>query len=257
MTAFDLPVNRFKSALAARERPQLGLWLSMGSATATEVLADAGYDFLVIDGEHAPLDIDLIHRQIAAAELGGTPVAVRPPVNEAWIIKQICDAGAQTLVIPMVDTAEQAEAAVAAAHFPPRGVRGAAGAVRAARYGRVRDYLQQANREVCVIAQIESPEAVRNIPTIAAVEGVDALFIGPSDLSAAMGHVGEPTHEDVESTIREAIAAIHAAGRPAGILSYDPETARRYLGHGADMIAVGSDGVLLMRAAAQLRERFA
>lgn len=256
MPAFDLPKNRFKAALRAAERPQLGLWLALGSTTATEILADAGYDYLVIDGEHAPLDIDLIRAQLVAGAAGDTPMIVRPPVNEPWIIKQICDAGAQTLIVPMVDTPEQAEAAVAAAHYPPRGIRGAAGGVRAARYGRIPDYLRKANAEICVIPQIETVEAVRNIPAIAAVEGVDALFIGPSDLSASAGHLGRPTCPEMEEIIRQALSDIRAAGRPAAILSYNPDTARRYLDWGADMVAVGSDGALLMRAAAELKKGF-
>lgn len=256
MPAFDLPKNRFKAALTARERCQVGLWLSLGNAPAAEILADAGYDWLVIDGEHSPLDIDLIRELLTATEWGDTPVIVRTPINEAWVIKMICDAGAQTFVVPMVDTPEQADAAVQAVRYPPRGIRGAAGGARAARYGRIPGYLTKADAEMCLIAQVETPLSISNIPAIAEVEGVDALFIGPSDLSANMGFLGQPTHPEVEEAIKNAIAAIHDAGKPAGILSYDPVTAQRYAGYGADMLAVASDASLLLKAAADLRKTF-
>jgi 4-hydroxy-2-oxoheptanedioate aldolase len=256
MPAFDLPKNRFKAALAARERAQIGLWLSLGSAAATEMMADAGFDFIVVDGEHSPLDIDLIHAQIARAQLGDTPIVVRPPANEPAMIKQICDAGAQTLIVPMVDDAEQAEAAVAAAHYPPRGIRGVAGGVRASRYGRIPDYLRRANDEICVVVQIETERAVNNIDEIAAVPGVDALFIGPADLSASMGCLGRMTDPDMEKFIAETLGAIRLAGKPAGILSFDPEVAQRYLGYGADMLVAASDATLLMGAAEARRKMF-
>lgn len=257
MPDFSVPVNRLKADLLARSRKMTGLWLALGSEPATEILADAGFDFVCVDGEHAPLDQDLIRRQLSAAELGSTSIVARPPVNEAWVIKQMLDSGAQTLIIPMVDTAEQAEAAVAACLYPPLGIRGAAGAVRAARYGRIRDYLTAANPEICIIPQVETQLAVDNIEAICAVPGVDAIFIGPSDLSASMGFTGKSTAPEVDAVIKESIARIHACGKPVVTLSFDVTVAKRYFEFGADMVAVGSDSSLLMRAAAELRKTFA
>lgn len=255
--AFTLPVNRFKAALMAREKPITGLWLSMGSTAGTEILSDAGFDFVVIDGEHGPLTIDAVQTQLRAAEQGGSAIAARVPVNETWIIKQYMDVGAQTLVVPMIDTPAQAEAAARAMRYPPEGNRGAAAGVRAARYGRVPDYLNVANAEACLIAQVETAEALENLEAIAAVPGVDALFIGPSDLSASMGFTGRSTSPEMEKVIEDAIRRIKACGKPACTLSFDPETAKRYLSWGADMVAVGSDSGLLARAAAGLRKQFA
>ncbi|MDF2233399.1 HpcH/HpaI aldolase/citrate lyase family protein [Albimonas sp. CAU 1670] len=252
MTEFSLPRNAFKAKLAARKDPVLGLWLMLGADASTELLADAGFDYVLIDGEHAPLDIDLMRRQIAAAERGASSVVARPPVNEAWVLKQLLDAGAQSFIIPMVDTAEQAEAAVQACHYPPRGIRGAAGVVRAARYGRIPGYLTKANAEICVVPQVETLTAVENIEAICAVDGVDAIFIGPSDLSASMGFTGQPGAPEVDEVIRSSIARIHACGKPACTLGFDEATVAKYLEMGADMVAVGSDVTLLLRGAAAL-----
>lgn len=256
MTEFPLPKNAFKAALAAREKPVLGLWLMLGSDPATELLADAGFDYVLIDGEHAPLDIDIIRRQIAAADHGTASVVVRPPVNETWVLKQMLDAGAQSFIIPMVDTAEQAQAAVAACLYPPEGVRGAAGVVRAARYGRIPGYLTKANAEICVVPQVETMTAVENIEAICAVPGVDAIFIGPSDLSNSMGFPGRPRAPEVDAVIKESIARIHACGKPVCTLGFDEATVKTYLDFGADMVAVGSDVTLLLRGAAELLAKF-
>lgn len=257
MPDFSVPKNRLKADLLARDRKLTGLWLALGSEPATEICADAGFDFVCVDGEHAPLDQDLVRRQLSAAELGSTAIVARPPVNEAWVIKQMLDSGAQTLIIPMVDTPEQAEAAVSACLYPPQGTRGAAGAVRAARYGRIRDYLTAANPEICIIPQVETMLAVDNIEAICAVPGVDAIFIGPSDLSASMGFTGRSTAPEVEEVIKTSIARIHACGKPVATLSFDVATAKRYMDYGAEMVAVGSDSTLLLKAAAELRRAFA
>ena len=256
MTDFALPRNAFKAALAAREKPVLGLWLGLGSTSATELLADAGYDFLCVDGEHSPLSIEGMRSQIAAAERGASSVVARPPVNEDWVIKQLLDAGAQSLIVPMVDTAEQAEAAVRAAKYPPEGIRGAAGVVRAARYGKIPGYLTAANAEICVVPQVETVTAMENIEAICAVEGVDAVFIGPADLSASMGLTGQLDAPELHAAVKDCIERIHAAGKPACTLAFDPAAVARYLDYGADMVAIGSDITLLSAGAGALLNHF-
>lgn len=249
------PTNTFKAALKASDAVQLGIWLSLASEGNAEVLAGAGADFVVVDGEHAPNDLDLVRRQLTAAQ-GARNLLARPPVNETWMIKQFMDAGAQTLIVPMVDTPEQAEAAARAMRFPPEGNRGVAGASRAAGYGRTSEYLTTANDQACCIVQIESPEAVANLEAIAAVPGVDGLFIGPADLSATHGHLGRITSPEMEHLIRETLGRINATGKASAILSFDPATAMRYADWGAKAVVVASDTSLLTRGAKDLLAGF-
>jgi 4-hydroxy-2-oxoheptanedioate aldolase len=250
------PINRFKAALARRER-QIGLWLGLGSAYTAELCAGAGFDWLVVDGEHAPFDVPAIAAQLQAIAGSPSQAVVRAPIGETWIVKQLLDIGAQSLLIPMVEDATQAEALVRATHYPPHGVRGVGAALaRASAFGRIGDYLDTAGDQICLLVQAETTKALANLEAIAAVDGVDGVFIGPSDLAADMGHLGRPGHPDVQRAVEDGLARIIAAGKPAGILTADEALARRYLESGATFVAVGSDVGLLTRATSTLARAF-
>jgi 4-hydroxy-2-oxoheptanedioate aldolase len=255
----NLPTNTFKQALAEK-RAQIGLWLGLASGYSTEICADAGFDWLLIDGEHAPNDLQSVLQQAQTiAGYPGTQVVARVPIGHGHVgevlLKQYLDLGVQTLLVPMVDNAAQAAAIVRAMRYPPDGIRGMAGA-RASRWGRYPHYAKQANAQVCLLVQAESREALDNIEAIAAVDGVDGIFIGPADLSASLGHVGDAGHVDVLAAIDDAIARIHGAGKAAGILATDETLARRYLDAGATFVAVGLDTNLLARATTALAAKF-
>ncbi|MGQ5835607.1 4-hydroxy-2-oxoheptanedioate aldolase [Serratia sp. IR-2025] len=248
--------NHFKRALQEK-RPQIGLWLGLCSSYSAELLAGAGFDWLLIDGEHAPNNVQTVLGQLQAVAPYPSRPVVRPPWNDAVIIKQLLDVGAQTLLIPMIQNAEQARDAVRATRYPPHGVRGVGSALaRASRWNRVPDYLQQADEQMCVLVQIETREAVKNLEAILQVEGVDGVFIGPADLSADMGFAGNPQHPEVQRTIDDAIARIRAAGKAPGILMANKALAQRYLEAGALFVAVGVDTTLLARAAEALADEF-
>ncbi len=211
----------------------------------------------MIDGEHAPNNVQTVLGQLQAVAPYPSQPVVRPPWNDAVIIKQLLDVGAQTLLIPMIQNAEQARDAVRATRYPPHGVRGVGSALaRASRWNRVPDYLQQADEQMCVLVQIETREAVKNLDAILQVEGVDGVFIGPADLSADMGFAGNPQHPEVQRTIDDAIARIRAAGKAPGILMANKALAQRYLEAGALFVAVGVDTTLLARAAEALADEF-
>lgn len=252
----DMPRNQFK--LALREpRAQIGLWLGLANPYSTEICAGAGFDWLLIDGEHAPNDLRLILAQLQAVAAYSSHPVVRPVVGDANLIKQLLDIGAQNLLIPMVETAEQARQLVRATRYPPAGIRGVGSSLaRASRFNRIPGYLHEANAEVCLLLQIETLEGVRNLREIAAVEGVDGVFIGPSDLSAALGHLGNPAHPEVQTIIEDAIAVILAAGKAPGILMADQKLVRRYIELGCRFAAVGTDVTLLMRGSDTLRQTF-
>ncbi|HBL7229762.1 TPA: 4-hydroxy-2-oxoheptanedioate aldolase [Serratia marcescens] len=248
--------NHFKRALQEK-RPQIGLWLGLCSSYSAELLAGAGFDWLLIDGEHAPNNVQTVLGQLQAVAPYPSRPVVRPPWNDAVIIKQLLDVGAQTLLIPMIQNAEQARDAVRATRYPPHGVRGVGSALaRASRWNRVPDYLQQADEQMCVLVQIETREAVKNLDAILQVEGVDGVFIGPADLSADMGFAGNPQHPEVQRTIDDAIARIRATGKAPGILMANKALAQRYLEAGALFVAVGVDTTLLARAAEALADEF-
>ncbi len=236
---------------------QIGFWLALASSYSAEVCATAGFDWLLIDGEHAPNDLPYILSQLQAIAPYPAPAIVRPPVGDPNLIKQLLDIGVQTLLVPMVETAEQAAAIVAATRYPTAGIRGVGGALaRASRWNAIPDYLQKANAEICVVVQVESVKALKNLDAIAAVEGVDAVFIGPSDLAATMGHLGNPTHPEVLAAIEDAIHRIKLAGKPPGILTFDDPLIQRYSDLGCRFIAVGGDIVLLARAVRSLAQKF-
>lgn len=253
------PVNAFKQALHHKQ-PQIGLWMGLANAYSSEICALAGFDWLVIDGEHAPNDLRSIQAQLQmlAAYPASHPVC-RVPVGETALIKQYLDLGAQNILVPMVETAEQAAQLVQAMRYPQNnglgGVRGMAGA-RASRWGHCPDYFQRANEEVCLLVQAESREALNNLDAIAATPGVDGVFIGPADLSASMGHVGNAAHPEVQAAIENAIARILQAGKAPGILTPDRALATHYLKLGAVFVAVGLDTQLLMRHTTDLAAHF-
>lgn len=248
--------NSFKAALKA-QRPQIGLWLGLSSSYSAELLAGAGFDWLLIDGEHAPNNVQTVLTQLQAMAAYPSAPVVRPSWNDAVQIKQLLDVGAQTLLLPMVQNAEEARAAVAATRYPPQGIRGVGSALaRASRWNRIPDYLQTANDEMCVLVQVETREALQNLPQILDVEGVDGVFIGPADLSADMGFSGNPQHPEVQAAIENAIVQIRQAGKAPGILMANELMAKRYLQLGALFVAVGVDTTLLARSAEALAARF-
>ncbi len=244
--------NAFKAALA-RGEPQIGLWLSLANAYSAEVCASSGFQWLLIDGEHAPNDVRSMLEQLQAVAPYGGHAVVRAVGGDPALIKQLLDIGAQTLLIPMVDTAEQARALVAATRYPPAGTRGVGAAIaRAARWGARGDYLDIADDEACLLVQAESVVALRNLKEICAVDGVHGVFIGPADLAASMGRRGQQGHPDVQAAIEDAIRTIVASGKAAGTLTGDAAFARRCLELGATFVAVGVDVLLLAHAARRL-----
>lgn len=251
----DLPVNHFKRKLIAGQQ-QIGFWNSMASPTATEILAGSGFDWLIIDGEHAPNDVPGVMGQLHAAMENTTHPIVRIPVNDPIVFKRFLDIGTQTFLVPMVETVEQAQAAVAATRFAPDGVRGFAGATRASRYGRVANYHHRAHEELCILVQIETRQALDNIEAIAAVPGIDGLFIGPGDLSADLGYLGDQGNPYVVDLIEATIGRIVATGKPAGILTGDETLARRYMAAGCTYTAVGIDTGLLARTSEAIAKKF-
>jgi 4-hydroxy-2-oxoheptanedioate aldolase len=255
MVDLPLPKNRLKRALA-EGRAQIGIWSTLASHVSAEVIAGSGFDWVLIDMEHAPNELPLVLSQLQAMAEGTASAVVRPPWNDTVIFKRLLDIGVQTFVVPFVQSAEEAQRAVAATRYPPDGVRGIATTTRAGRFGRVRNYQAVANAEICVIVQIETAPALANIETIAGVDGIDGLFIGPSDLAAALGHTGDNTHPDVRAVIEDAVARIGATGKCAGILAPVEADARHWLERGCRFVGVGSDVGLLARHSDALAAQF-
>lgn len=247
-----VPQNPFKRALAAGER-QIGCWLDFADASAAEMMGSCGFDWLVIDGEHGPNDIRSIRDQLMALEASDSHPVVRVPIGETWIIKQVLDAGAQTVLVPMVETADQARELVRACQYPPFGTRGvgAAGA-RATRFSGIPNYIAQADQEICLLLQVENRAGIAALDDILAVEGVDGIFIGPADLSTDMGHQGNAAHPEVRATIADAFARIRAAGKAPGILGVSEEANQAYADMGAQFHAVGMDVLILVETARKL-----
>ncbi len=250
------PKNPFKAALKART-PQIGLWQSMADPTTAEICAGAGFDWLLFDGEHSPNDIPLLLDQLRAVEPYPVHSVGRPPYGEVRLIKQYLDIGFQSLLIPLVDTAEQAAEMVRAVRYPPNGIRGVgAGSARVSRWNRIADYIPTADAEICLLVQAETTTALKNLEAICAVEGVDGVFIGPADLSAALGHAGNPGHPEVQAAIEDAFVRIAKAGKASGILTSNNEWAARYLKLGCTFVAVGTDVGILMRQTTALAAKF-
>ena len=247
--------NRFRQDLRAG-KPLFGCWCSLGNMITTEVLGVAGFDWLLLDAEHAPNDVLTLVPQLMALKDSASAPVVRPPANDTVVIKRLLDAGFHNFLIPMVESADEARRAVAATRYPPQGMRGISVSQRSNRYGTVADYFRQINDNIAVVVQIESPGGVANAAAIAAVEGVDGLFIGPSDLAAGYGHLGEPSHPEVQAAMAEVFAAAKLCGKPVGILAPVEADARRYLAQGATLVAVGSDLGTLRSATQALADRY-
>jgi 4-hydroxy-2-oxoheptanedioate aldolase len=246
MPILKLRKNQFKQRLNGGAK-QAGLWLTLESSNATEVLAGAGYDWLLLDMEHTTVDPSQIAGHVRAASGGTAELAVRIPWNEPIMVKRLLDAGVRTLMFPCVQSAAEAEAAVAATRYPPHGIRGVSGNMRANSFARVKDYAETYQQEQCVIVQLESPKAIAAIEQIGAVEGVDALFIGPNDLAATMGRFGKPGAPEVKAVIADAIVRINKTGKAAGILNFNISEARALFKAGFAFIAVNSDTGILAR----------
>jgi 4-hydroxy-2-oxoheptanedioate aldolase len=251
----DLPPNNFKRAIIAG-RQQIGLWVSLASAYSAEIVAGSGFDWLVIDTEHSPNEVDTTLAQLQVVAAYPVAPVVRPAWNDKVLIKRHLDIGAQSLLIPYVQNEDEAAAAVAAMRFPTRGVRGVAGVTRASRFGRVRDYAKRAHEELCLLVQIETREGLDNLEKITRVEGVDGVFIGPADLAAGLGHLGDQGHAEVQAAIKDAIGRIKACGKPAGILATDEAATRRYIEWGTVFTAVGLDVMILARESEKLAAKF-
>lgn len=247
----QLPANTFKAAIAAG-KPQIGIWSSLCSNIAADVLGTAGYDWALIDMEHSPNEMTSVLSQLQAYEVGGTTPIVRPPWNDPVIVKRLLDIGATTLLFPMIQTPEEAAAAVRSTRYAPNGIRGVSLTTRTNRYGRVKDYLARIEQEICVLVQIETRAAVERAGEIAAVPGVDGVFFGPADLSADIGRLGQPGHPDVSALIRDGHQRVAAAGKPSGILIGDAGQAVGWLKTGFSFVACGSDLALLARGAEAL-----
>lgn len=248
ITMKDILHNTFKTAITSGQT-KLGLWLSCASGYTAEIAAGAGYDWLLIDGEHAPNDVPTLLAQLQAIAPYDSHGVVRPVNGDPALIKQILDIGAQTLLVPMVDTADAARDLVSAMRYAPRGIRGVGASIaRASRWGRVDDYLQRAEDELCLLVQVETRKALDNLDEIAQVEGVDGVFIGPADLSASLGHLGDAGHPDVQATIEDAIRRIRQHGKAAGILATKPSAAKRFIECGANFVAIAVDTMLLTQA---------
>lgn len=252
----QMPKNEFKRELAAGES-QIGLFLGLANAYTAEVVATAGFDWLLIDGEHGPNDLRSILEQLQALAPYPSRTVVRTVDHDSARIKQLLDAGVQTLMVPMVESAAEAETLVRAMRYPPHGIRGVGTAMaRAARWNGVKDYFGQADQEMCLIVQIESTAGLDALDALLQVEGVDGVFIGPSDLAASMGHLGKPGHPEVQAAVEGAIRKIAAAGKAAGVFSADPAVAANYQQMGASFLLVGVDALLLRNAAVALADNF-
>lgn len=250
------PRNLFKKALK-EGRAQIGLWQALANPYTVEICAGAGYDWLLLDAEHAPNDVPLLVSQLQAMRGSASQAIIRPPIGDTCMVKQLLDIGAQTLLIPMVDTAELAARMVQAVRYPPHGVRGVGAALaRASAFNRIPDYLQTANDEVCLLVQVESRAGIANLDAIASTDGVDGVFIGPADLAADMGFLGKPGAPEVQAEVEKAITKVQSHLKAAGILIGDLSLARRYLELGATFVAIGNDVTLLATATSKLLTDF-
>ncbi len=251
----DMPINLLKRNLM-EGNAQIGCWLTLGSGAVAETCACAGFDWLLIDTEHSPTELSEIHQQLQVINAYKVPSIVRAYWNDAIFIKRLLDLGVQNLLVPYVQSASEAKRAVEAVRYPPRGIRGVSGSSRANLYGRVTDYFEHADNEICLMVQVESQVAIGNIKEIAAVDGIDVIFIGPADLAADMGFLGFPTHPEVKKVVASAIKEIIGAGKIAATLAFVPEDALAWIDEGAKLLAVNSDMSMLSRTADEVVKRF-
>jgi 4-hydroxy-2-oxoheptanedioate aldolase len=251
----ELPQNRFKRALKAGT-PQIGLWSSLSSNYSVEVIAGAGFDWILLDTEHSPADLENLLTQLQAAAPYPAHPVVRVPWNDMVTMKRVLDIGAQSLLVPYVSTPAEAKSAVSYTRYPPAGVRGVAGTTRATRFGRVKDYAKHAHEEICVLVQVETEAALDSIEAICGIEGVDGVFIGPADLHASMGYTGEIANPKVKPLIDRAIRRIRECGCAPGILTPSETDARHWLECGALFVAVGADVGILARGTEALAAKF-
>lgn len=251
----ELPVNNFKSGIGSG-RLQIGLWSNLASTTSAEVIGASGFDWILLDMEHGPNELSSVIGQAQVLAGRSSSVIVRPPWNDFVMIKRLLDAGIQTLLVPFVQNADEARAAVRAVRYPPHGIRGFGGTTRATAYGRVRDYAKKAQSEICLLVQVETDLALEKLEEIAGVDGIDGVFIGPADLAASMGHLGDLKAEPVQSAVKSAVERLTKIGVPAGIVSSDPDQVQRYIDWGFGFVAVGSDGDILARNTDTLVARF-
>lgn len=239
------------------DRAQIGMWIASGNAYSAEICAGAGLDWLMLDLEHVPNDIRSTLAQLQALAAYPVQVLVRPASGDPIAIKQLLDIGATNLIIPMVESADEARSLVAATRYPPEGIRGVGSALaRASRWNRISDYLITADQTVSLTVQIESADALEHLEDIAAVDGVDAVFIGPADLAASLGYLGTPEHPDIVSVIEKALSQIKTSGKAAGVNAFNPELAQRYMTAGASFVLVGADVTVLARGSEALAARF-
>lgn len=245
------PLNDFKRRLLAGEDLD-GFWMSLASPVAAEAISLLGFDWLLFDTEHAAIDLAQVQPLLQAAAAGRSNLVVRPAWNDKVLIKRALDMGALTVLVPFVETVEEAETAVAATRYPPQGIRGVAGSTRASRFGLTSDYFEQANTQIAVLAQIETVDALSRLESIAKVPGVDGIFIGPSDLAASFGHLGNPGHPEVQSALKDAVTRLKAAGTPAGILATNSQDANRYREWGFSFVSGAVDIGVLLRGAGEV-----
>jgi 4-hydroxy-2-oxoheptanedioate aldolase len=254
-SSVKLPRNHFKHAIASGQH-QIGLWCSLSNAYAAEAVAGSGFDWLLFDTEHSPGDVTTVLGQLQAVSAYEVTAVVRPPSNDAVWIKRFLDLGVQTLLIPYVQNREDARRAVASIRYPPTGIRGVSAMSRATRFGRIEQYAKRAADELCLLVQVETSEALRELEEIASVEGVDGIFIGPADLAASLGRAGEPGHPDVVAAIEDAILRARACGKAVGVLSLDLAFARRCIQLGSTFTAVAVDAAILARATEAIAAQF-
>ena len=251
----EMPVNRLKQNLKAG-KVQTGCWISLASHASAEICASAGFDWVLIDTEHAPNELHSVHHQLHAAAAYPSSVLVRAAWNDMVTIKRLLDVGVQSLLLPYVQNEEEAKRAVASVRYPPRGVRGVSTNSRSNRFGRVPDYFKRADDEICLILQVETRAALSQLEKMAAIDGVDGLFIGPQDLAADFGHLANPAHPEVQAAMADAISRIRKTGKAAGILAFAEADANKWIEHGAQFVAVTSDQFLLARETAAVAARF-
>ncbi|MFV0450471.1 MAG: 2-dehydro-3-deoxyglucarate aldolase [Vibrio sp.] len=247
--------NHFRRAMNNQEK-RIGCWSALASPITTEILGLAGFDFILLDGEHAPNDVQTFIPQLMALKDSRSVPVVRPPVNDPIVIKRLLDIGFYNFIVPFVETKEQAELAVASTRYPPEGIRGVSVGHRSNAYGTITDYFKNINENICVVVQIESQQGLDNLDDILAVKGLDGVFVGPSDLAAALGHLGNASHPDVQAAIKSVFEKAQAAGKSVGILAPVQADAERYLEWGANLVAVGSDLGVFKAATQALCQKF-